>query len=83
MREALEGLEGRQIAMNGEEEEQQWHHGGMALGLELESRTTVVPWAKRLAKCGRRSTERRQEEQTDLSPALRPSPGTQMEMTQL
>ena len=69
--------------MDGEEEEQQWHHGGMALGLELEARTTVVPWAKRLAKCGRRSTERRQEEQTDLSPALRPSRGTQMAMTQL
>lgn len=58
MREGLEGLESRQIAMNGEEEEQQRHHGGMAVGLELESRTTVVPWAKRLAKCGRRSPER-------------------------
>ena len=38
MREGLEGLESRQIAMNGEEEDQQRHHGGMALGVELEFR---------------------------------------------
>lgn len=57
MREGLEGLESRQVAMNGEEEDQQRHHRGMSLGVELESRTTVVPWAERLAKCGRRSTE--------------------------
>lgn len=37
----------------------------------LETRTTVVPPPKR-AKCGGRSTGRWQEEQVDLSPALRP-----------
>ena len=40
MREGLEGLESRQVAMNGEEEDQQRHHRGMSLGVELESRTS-------------------------------------------
>lgn len=83
MGESLKGLGGRQIAMNGEEEKgQQRHQGGLTLSLESETRTTVVPRAKR-AKSGGRSTERWREEQADLSPALRPSWGAQMAMTQL
>ena len=83
MGESLKGLGGRQIAMNGEEEEEQRrHHGRMTLSLESETRTAVVPRATR-AKSGGRSTERWREEQADLSPALRPSWGAQMAMTQL
>lgn len=37
----------------------------------LEIRISVIPWAKE-AKCGRRASGRWQEEQMDLSPALRP-----------
>lgn len=83
MGESLKGLGGRQIAMNGEEEKgQQRHQGGLTLSLESETRTTVVPRAKR-ATSGGRSTERWREEQADLGPALRPSWGAQMAMTQL
>ena len=60
------------MAMNGVEEEQQQPHGWMTFSVEPEARTMMVPQAKR-AKCGMgRSTERWQEEQTELSPTSGP-----------